>query len=186
MSLTWHVAVILIKILKRSDHAKKRCLKRFFRFFCGDICTKNAVKCRTVFFPRSLALANRRHFGETSKVRIGKSSLRIPENMCVHVWKKMQPSSANNSYLIWYIHLCMYFLVYIHSLVSCFMNTFFYLVSLFSYPWLYFWILFIMWRVSKFASPNSRLVSDPPKFHQWSTALWVVLCLQSSDSSPRK
>ena len=110
---------------------KKGALKSCSRFFCGDICTKNTVKCRTVFFPRSLALANRRHFGETSKVPIGKSSLRIPENMCVHVLKKMQPSSTNNSYLIWYIHLCMYFLVYIHSLVSCFMSTFYYLVCFF-------------------------------------------------------
>ena len=137
MSLTWHVAVILIKILKRSDHAKKRCLKRFFRFFCGDICTKNAVKCRTVFFPRSLALANRRRFGETWKYQSARALFVFLET-CACMDKRHSEESSiycpacSNIYFIWFIQNFMSFLIYPFNL-AYFMHTLLYLFASFIY-----------------------------------------------------
>ena len=154
----------------------KRCLKKVLQVFCGDICTKNAVKCRTVFLSKVTCA------GESQAFRGNIESTNL-QTICV---------SSDT-----YIHLCMYFLVYICLYpFTCIMSygriSFTWFVSLFTYPWLYFWIhvwamcLFylLMWRVSKFAPPTSRQISDPPKFHQWSTALLLVLCLQSNDSFP--
>ena len=90
------------------------------------------MKCRTVFFPRSLALANRRHFGETSKVPIGKSSLRIPENMCVHAWKTMECSSTK-LYSFHLINSSLYVFLSLYPFTSIMFYEHIFLLGLFLY-----------------------------------------------------
>ena len=137
--------------------------------------------------------------GESLTFRRDISSLRIPENMCVHVFKKCRVHVTSNIYFIWYIHLSMYFFC---LFIQCIMldehivslGLFLYSlicdsISGFNHVWAMSLFYLLMWCVSKFVPPNSRQVSDPTNYHKnppMPTALSIVLYLQTNHFSPWK
>lgn len=138
MSLTWHAAVILIKILKRSDHAKKRCLKKVLQAFSAEI-----------FVPKMLWNVEQFSFQGHLRWRIAGISGRHRKyqsaralfvflETCACMDKRHSEESSiycpacSNIYFIWFIQNFMSFLIYPFNL-AYFMHTLLYLFASFIY-----------------------------------------------------